>query len=138
MTGAMNRVIRRPDDRPPAHPGRGAPSKPRRAALLIGLLVLGWLVCTLLSFLDFATTEADGSSFSSNINRLSGFLVWQVAAVFLAALAFVAGWMQPQGLAPLTRRLTRLPLFLSAFLWVLIVVAGIALFLLDRIQNPIQ
>lgn len=114
--------------------GGGAPL----AARLILLLVAAWFVCFLWSFVDLAASEALDSTFSSKVNRFSGFLAWQVAAVLLAGGAFLAGWLQPSGLSDRLRRLTRLPLYLNAFLWVLIVIAGMAFFLMERVGSPIQ
>ncbi len=107
------------------------------AKLIIGIFLL-WAFLFLWSFVELATTEVEGSGFVHGVNRLGGFLAWQVGAVVAAALAFTAGRLQPEGLSRGVRRLTTLPLYFSAALWVLIVVAGITLFLIDRTDMPIK
>lgn len=111
---------------------------PRRVMALIWLLFLAWCFCFVWSFVDFAVTEAEGSSFVRGINRLGGFLAWQLAAIVLAATLFGVGWMQPHGLSRSSRRLTRLPLILLAVAWVCVVIAGITFFLLDRMESTIR
>ncbi|MEQ8653637.1 MAG: hypothetical protein RIC87_14335 [Kiloniellales bacterium] len=112
--------------------------EPRRVKLLIWLLFLAWCFCFVWSFVDFAVTEAEGSSFVRGINRLGGFLAWQLATIVLAATLFGVGWMQPHGLSRSSRRLTRLPLILLAVAWVCVVIAGITFFLLDRMESTIR
>lgn len=118
--------------------GRAVETSPTRAKAIIWLLFLAWCFCFAWSFVDFALAEATGSSFVRGINRLGGFLAWQIAAVVLAAATFGAGWMQPSGLTRGLRRLTALPLILSAVLWVVVVIIGITLFLLDRMESTIS
>ncbi len=105
--------------------------------VILGIFLI-WLLLFLWSFVEFATTEAEGYGFVHGVNRLGGFLAWQVGAVIAAALAFTAGRLQPDGLSRGVRRLTTLPLYFSAALWVLIVIAGITLFLIDRTDMPIK
>ncbi len=126
-----------PMRRLPPRRGEGTGGAPLTGRLIL-LLSAAWLLCFLWSFVDLATSEAIDSTFSSKVNRFSGFLAWQVAAVLLAGGAFVAGWLQPSGLSGRLRRLTRLPLYLNAFLWVLIVIAGMAFYLMERVGSPIQ
>ncbi len=120
-------------------PRLAAPERnPTRASALILILFLAWAFSLAWSFADLAISEITGSTFSHGIKQLGSFLAWQVAAILLAAGAFLAGWMQPYGLSPGIRRLTKLPLFLSAGLWVLIVIAGITLFILDHSETAIR
>ncbi|GAB5468176.1 MAG: hypothetical protein Kilf2KO_12060 [Rhodospirillales bacterium] len=105
-----------------------------RVKTLIIALALLWCLFFAWSFVDYAITEPTGSGFVRGINRLAGFLGWQVAAFLVALAAFAAARLQPQGLSRGVRRLANLPFYVTAALWVLIVIAGIALFLLDRVQ----
>ncbi len=144
MTSKRNKLPSRAHSKPLAkqtNPRTGTAvgnGSPARARAVIWLLFLAWCFCFAWSFVDFALAEATGSSFVRGINRLGGFLAWQVAALLLAATLFGAGWMQPRGLTRGLRRLTYIPLILLAVLWVVVVIAGIALFLLDRMESTIS
>ncbi|MEO1193095.1 MAG: hypothetical protein AAFY02_15135 [Pseudomonadota bacterium] len=106
----------------------------RTTWLIIGLFGL-WIFLFGWSFVDFTLREPSGSGFVRGVNRLGGFLAWQVGAFLVGAGLFAVSYLQPSGLRTGIRRLTRLPLYLSALLWVLIVIAGITLFLLEKTQQ---
>jgi len=109
-----------------------------RAAKVILALFLLWLLLFAWSFADFAMRPPTGDGFVRGINRLESFLAWQVGALLVAGLAFIAGRMQPTGLGRWARRLSLLPLLVTAALWVLVVAAGIALFLMEHSDAPLQ
>ena len=107
----------------------------RAARLIVGLFLL-WFGLVAWSFVDLATRAPSGDGFVRGINRLEGFLAWQLGALTTAGLCLLAGHLQPQGLSRRVRRMTTLPLLETAGLWVLIVAGGVALFLLEQGAGP--
>ena len=90
-----------------------------RADRLVTLLIAVWAGLFVWSFIGFTITEPTGDGFTRGLNRISGFLLWQLAAGIVAAPAYIAGRALPRGSG--MRWLSRVPLALAVALVLAIV-----------------
>ncbi|KAJ54905.1 hypothetical protein ACMU_14165 [Actibacterium mucosum KCTC 23349] len=84
----------------------------RDPTTLVSLLLLAWAAVMAWAFWSFHTTPPTGDGFTRGMNRITGFLGWQLVAGALGLVAFVTGRGLPKG-TPL-RLLSTLPLALIA------------------------
>jgi len=101
---------------------------PRPVFLWIALAL--WAGAFAYSFWVFQATAPLGDGFTRGLNRVSGFLGWQLLAAALALIVFALGRALPKGRA--MRRMSVLPLGFAGLL-----VAGLALLILwARFSQP--
>lgn len=108
------------------------------AQRLIWLLLIVWFAVYAWSVLGYFLTPATGDGFTRGMNRVSGFVTWQLAAAGVAAAIWVAGRRFAVGSR--ARRISRGPA-LFAFLPIVglvLVVAyvQIASWLADPVATP--
>lgn len=92
------------------------------ARTLFWLSLLVWAGLYAWSFLSFVVIEPTGDGFTRGLNRVGGFLLWQVAAGITAIVVWRAGLALQSGAK--LRWLARLP----ALLFALLIIAIAALF----------
>ncbi|SMX45145.1 hypothetical protein [Actibacterium lipolyticum] len=102
-----------------------APNFSPRVAFWLALAL--WAGVFAYSFWVFNTVPPTGDGFTRGLNRINGFIGWQVLACALAVIVFRAGLGFPQGSA--TRRFRVFPLAMAA-----LVAAGILALILWGIR----
>lgn len=85
---------------------------PRPVFLWIALAL--WAAAFAYSFWVFQATAPVGDGFTRGLNRVTGFLGWQVLAGVLAVIAFALGRALPRG--RVMRRMSVLPLAFAGLL----------------------
>ncbi|MHC0052376.1 hypothetical protein [Actibacterium sp. D379-3] len=93
-----------------------------RTPLTIWIALALWAGAFTYSFWIFQTTQPLGDGFTRGMNRITGFLGWQVLSTVLALMVFGLGRRLPAGPQ---RRMSALPLVLAGLL-----AAGIAALML--------
>lgn len=92
----------------------------QRNSSTTAVLLAVWAGLFVWSFIGFSITEPTGDSFTRGLNRVTGFLGWQLAAGLVAIPVFVLGRGHPRGSA--MRWLSRLPV--AAALALLLAIVG--------------
>lgn len=100
-----------------------APSGTASGLLVLALMIWGGLY--LYSFWLLFTMESTGDGFTRGMNRVTGFLGWQMAAAAVGLVCFMLSRGQPKGsllhkagAAPLVVALALLALGAAIILWV--------------------
>jgi len=94
------------------------------------LLALLWAAAWIGSFWQLFGTEPTGDGFTRGLNRIMGFLGWQLAAGFLGCMLWIVGRQGERGRA--ARWLLRVPPFLT----LLLVLAIVTVIVYARLGKP--
>lgn len=99
--------------------------------ILIWLSFAAWLALVVHGFHAYLSLEAAGSGFTRGSNRIGAFLRWESYALVISVIAMMIGnRYSTQGM---TRLASRLPFWISAGFFALLVIGFIGLILWARV-----
>ena len=103
----------------------------RIGTLLVWILFLAWLALVVQGVHAYLSLEAAGSGFTRGSNRIGAFLRWESYALVISVIAMMIGnRVSAHGMARLA---SRLPFWVSAGFFALLVIGFIGLILWARI-----
>ena len=103
----------------------------RIGTLLVWVCLIVWLALVIQSLQLYLTLDSTGSGFTRGSNRIAAFLRWESYALVISVIGMMIGnRVSAQGL---TRLAARLPFWLSAGFFALLVVGFVGLIIWARL-----